>query len=186
MPSLTRRRMRPACPGVQASSEKSPNLMPLMPLSALSAGFRVALAVALDALVALAVALECAVLPPLFGLPVEFSPMVALVASSVGLFRKAMTVPRLSSERGIDSGGYQQGQHLFDSPLQPASRLRPRLVPVDIYAELRRRDLELAVHLRRCGSVLLLILHKLDYGLCHRRSVERGLVLYPHHLIPVL
>src|SRR5215204_4027640 len=91
MPSLTRRRMRPACPGVQASSEKSPNLMPLMPLmslSALSAGFRVALAVALDALVALAVALECAVLPPLFGLPVEFSPMVALVASSVGLFRK--------------------------------------------------------------------------------------------------
>ena len=82
--------------------EKPPDLMPLLPVmppSALSAGFGLALAVALGALVALAVALDDAVLPPVSGLPVAFLATVALVASSVGLFRKAMTVPRFSSDR---------------------------------------------------------------------------------------
>jgi hypothetical protein len=83
--------------------EKSPELMPLMPLlplSALSARFGVALAVAL------AVALEAFVLPPESGLSVRVSSVVALVASSVGVFRKAMTVPRLyesvKSEGAVD------------------------------------------------------------------------------------
>src|SRR5215213_8428368 len=41
---------------------------------------------------------------------------------------------------GLDAGGHQQGQHLFDAPPQPTCRLRPRLVPVYIYAEMRRYD----------------------------------------------
>ena len=74
-------------------------LLPLTPLSAVSAGYWVALAVALGALVALAVALEDVVLPPVFCLPAAFSSPVALVASSEEVFRRVMTVPRFSSER---------------------------------------------------------------------------------------
>src|SRR5215218_7595664 len=44
---------------------------------------------------------------------------------------------------GLDSGGHEERQYLFDAPPQPACRLRPRLVPLHIYAELRRHDLEL-------------------------------------------
>src|SRR5215203_6098946 len=72
--------------------QEAPDLLPMLPLlpfSALSAGFRVALAVASSALV----------LPPAFALFVPLSPPVALVASSVGLFRKVIFVPDLSSAR---------------------------------------------------------------------------------------
>jgi hypothetical protein len=94
--------MRLACSGVQATSEKSPDLLPLMPLlpfSALSAGSGVALDVALDAVMALDVALDVAVLPRVFALAVGFSSPVALVASFLGTFRKVILEPDLSSVR---------------------------------------------------------------------------------------
>src|SRR5215218_11439949 len=80
--------------------QEAPDLLPLLPLlpfSALSAGFRVVLAVASGRVVALEVASSPRVLPPAFALFVPLSPPVALVASSVGLFRKVMFVPDLSS-----------------------------------------------------------------------------------------
>src|SRR5215207_10341500 len=94
--------MRSACSGVQAFSAKSPDLLPLLPLlplSALSAGFGVALAVALEGGVALDVASSAAVLPRAFALPVQVSSSVVLVASFLGTFRKAMVEPVLSSVR---------------------------------------------------------------------------------------
>src|SRR5215211_4776191 len=86
---------------------------------------------------------------------------------------------------GLDIGGHEQRQHFLGSPPQPTRRLRPRLVPLDVYAELCCHDLELGVHLGRRSGVLFLVLHELDDGLGHRRAVKRGLVLDLHHLIPV-
>src|SRR5829696_1221971 len=85
----------------------------------------------------------------------------------------------------LDTSSHEQGQHFLDAPPEPASRFRPRLVPLYIYAELRSHDFELAVHLGRGGGVFHLVLHELDDRLGHRRAVEGGLVLYPDHLIPV-
>src|SRR5215207_3806421 len=82
--------------------QEAPDLLPLLPLlpfSALSAGSRVILAVASGGVVALEVASSPPVLPPAFALFVALSPPVALVASSVGLFRKVILVPDLSSAR---------------------------------------------------------------------------------------
>src|SRR5215211_3383181 len=82
--------------------QEAPDLLPLLlllPFSALSAGFRVALEVASGGVVALEVASSPPVLPPAFALFVALSPPVALVASSVGLFRKVIFVPDLSSAR---------------------------------------------------------------------------------------
>src|SRR5215216_469352 len=70
-------------------------LLPLLPLFALSAGFRVALPVALG----VAVASSPPVLPPAFALPVGFSFPVALVATFLGAFRKVILEPDLSSVR---------------------------------------------------------------------------------------
>ena len=73
--------------------------MPLLPLSALSADFRVALAVALGAAVALEVASSPSVLPRVFALPVGYPSSVASVASFLGIFRKVILEPDLSSVR---------------------------------------------------------------------------------------
>src|SRR5918998_1538961 len=82
--------------------QEAPDLLPLLPLlpfSALSASFRVVLAVASGGIVALAVASSPPVLPSALALFVALSPPVALVATSVGLFRKVIFVPDLSSAR---------------------------------------------------------------------------------------
>src|SRR5919112_4478657 len=82
--------------------QEAPDLLPLLPVlpsSALSASFRVVLAVASGGIVALAVASSPPVLPSAFALFVALSPSVALVATSVGLFRKVIFVPDLSSAR---------------------------------------------------------------------------------------
>src|SRR5215217_6969765 len=82
--------------------QEAPDLLPLLsllPFSALSAGFRVVLAVASGGVVALEVASSPLVLPPAFALFVPLSPPVALVASPMGLFRKVIFVPDLSSAR---------------------------------------------------------------------------------------
>src|SRR5215217_3609348 len=80
-------------------SQEAPDLLPLLPLSALSAGSGVALAVVSGAGVALDVVSSPPVSPRGFALSVEFSSRVALVASFVGIFRKVIFVPDLSSAR---------------------------------------------------------------------------------------
>jgi hypothetical protein len=90
--------MRSACAGLLTSPEKCPNLLPLLPLlplSALLAGF----GVALDGPVALGVASSSCVLPSAFALPARFSFPVALVATFLGIFRKVILEPDLSSVR---------------------------------------------------------------------------------------
>src|SRR5215204_6708637 len=77
-------------------SQEAPDvlpLLPLLPLFALSAGSSVALDVALD------VASSSPVSPRGSALSVGFSSTVALVASSLGVFRKVIFVPDLSSAR---------------------------------------------------------------------------------------
>src|SRR5829696_814257 len=85
-------------------SQKLPDLLPLLPLLPLSAplaGFSVALGVALGVPVALAVASSPFVLLLVGALPVGFSFPVALVASFLVIFRKAIFVPDLSSLRSV-------------------------------------------------------------------------------------
>src|ERR687889_1641776 len=83
-------------------SQEAPDvlpLLPLLPLFALSAGSSVALDVASGAGVALDVASSSPVSPRSSALSVGFSSTVALVASSLGIFRKVIFVPDLSSAR---------------------------------------------------------------------------------------
>ena len=76
-------------------SEESPFLMPVLPKPAYLAGFPLALRQALDGLLALAPSL----LPAAFPLSERGPPVLALLASSVGTFRRVMIVPESGRSR---------------------------------------------------------------------------------------
>src|SRR5215203_3857743 len=83
-------------------SQEVPNLLPVLsvlPESAVSAGFRLALALALDVFLALALASSGSVSPAVSGLSTRLLFWLALVASSVGTLRRAIVVPASSRSR---------------------------------------------------------------------------------------
>src|SRR5829696_8823510 len=83
-------------------SQEVPNLLPVLsvlPESAVSAGFRLALALALDVFLALALASSGSVSPAVSGLSTRLWSRLASLASFVGTLRKAMVVPASSRSR---------------------------------------------------------------------------------------
>ena len=83
-------------------SQEPPDLLPVlsvMPESAVSAGFRLASALALDVYLALDLASSGSVLPAAYGLPIRLWCWLASLASSVETLRKAMVVPASSRSR---------------------------------------------------------------------------------------
>src|SRR5215207_944309 len=83
-------------------SQEVPNLLPVLPVMpepAVSAGFRLASALALDVCLALDLASSGSVLPAVYGLSIHLWSWLASLASFVGALRKAMVVPASSRSR---------------------------------------------------------------------------------------
>src|ERR687890_581252 len=83
-------------------SQEVPNLLPVLSVmseSAVSAGFRLASALALDLFLALDLASSGSVLPAVYGLSIRLWCWLASLASFVGTLRKAMVVPASSRSR---------------------------------------------------------------------------------------
>src|SRR5215208_4730747 len=86
---------------------------------------------------------------------------------------------------GLDAHRHQEGQHFACAAPEPARRLRPCLLTLDVDVHLFGFYLELGVEVTGQARPLVTTFHKREDGLRDRRAVERALILYLDHFAPV-
>jgi hypothetical protein len=124
--------------------QESPFMLPVLPEPAELAGFSPASSLASDSVLALELALALSLLPAVLPLSERSSPVLALLASFMGTFRRVITMPVSGRSRHY-AHRRKNRQHLFDAPPEPPGTLGPCLVPNDGDAKVLGYALQLLV-----------------------------------------